>query len=1178
MSPRLLICTCALALFGLAWGLLPAGSNAQVGAAPWLSMPPARPSWLREALHGPPRNSSPAAPEVYIVVLADPPLAAYAGELPGLAATSPRARDEPRLDTESPAAQAYHAHLHTRQDDALARVSAVLERAVAPRARFFYTLNGVSLTLAPDEAARIADLPEVLLVQPDVPRHLATDVGPTLIGAAQPDLAPAIFSARLGPAPVAAVTDAAMPMSSSEAARQRALQERAGWAVVTYAAPMRRLALQLAHGALSGPPTAASLLVTAPGQPDVVALDLTPLAGPGGGFYAGELILADTPDLSAAAIERALLTGNTALRIATAAYPAGEIRGQVLPARGEGIVTGVIDSGIDPTAPAFGPRGDDGFLAINPLGRFLGVCDPARRDYNPAFPCNAKVIGAYTFPDTAATGDPFGRPSPFDDNGHGSHVAGTLAGHVLATSAVAGVATGPLAGVAPHASIVAYDVCGMAGRSLCSLTTILQAIDQAVADGVEVINFSIGGFAANPWSDAEALALLGALEAGTLAAVAAGNAGPDPASITAPANAPWVLSVGAASHGRRFVRELGPFSGGAGPPPSPLIGAGFGAEALPPTSIVDAATLPGIGEDANPACLPFAAQVRLQGAIVVCSQMIDPQRAARYAAAAGAGGLVMIWPDAAGDLLPMGPLPLPAVHLDAAAGAQLLAWLARGAGHRAALGPARRVLDGPADQVAWFSSRGPNRTAPGVLKPDLLAPGLNVLAATIGSQSDAPAYTFFSGTSMAAPHVAGAVALLRQVHPDWTPAEIRAALMTTAAAATTAGGAQASPLAAGAGRLQVDRAARAGLLLDETPAGFRAADPRISGDAARLNLPALASPACLEACVFTRVFRNPLPTTTTWNVTTSREPGLTFTVEPERLILAPGATRTVTITARIARDAFRPDGAYLSGAITFSEAGGLAPPARLPAALNALSSILPPAVVTRTAEPRGAVAITGLRTISAEALTLRVLGLSRATVHTLHVAQDPTPGNPLDGTAGVARRDVAIPPGTPRVRVEVRRATARDVDVFVFADGLNGPADGAPQLEEIICISAGSSNDEFCDLRLRDAPGPTLIVLVQNYRGSGVSEDRVDLAITVVPPESLGNASAAGPATVRAGEPFDLSLQWNFPGERTPPERYLGVLQLSTNPDPARAGDLGSIAVDVVYGGHWLFLPSVYHR
>ncbi|MCX7789364.1 MAG: S8 family serine peptidase, partial [Chloroflexaceae bacterium] len=977
---------------------------------------------------------------------------------------------------------------------------------------------------------------------------------------------------------VAAVTDATLPTSSSEATRQRALQASAGWAVVTYTAPTRRLALQLAHGTLSGPPTAASLLVTQPGQPDVVALDLAPLATPGGGFYAGELTLADTPALSAAAIEQALLTGNTALRIATAAYPAGEIRGQVVPARGEGMVTGVIDSGIDPFAPAFAPRGDDGFLAVNPSGRFLGVCDPARRDFNPAFPCNAKLIGAYTFPATAGTGDPFGRPSPFDDNGHGSHVASTLAGHVLATSAVAGVATGPLAGVAPHAAIVAYDACGIAGGGLCPLEAILQAIDQALADGVEVINFSIGGFPVDPWRDAEALALLGAFEAGALAAVAAGNNGPDPASINAPANAPWVLSVGAASHGRRFVRELGPSSGGVGPLPPPLSGAGFGAEALPPTPIVDAATLPGTNSDANPACLPFAAQVRLEGAIVVCRQLIDPQRAARYAAAAGAGGLVIIWPDNAGNLLPIAPLPLPAVHLDAATGGRLLAWLASGAGHRASLGPARRALDGPADVVAWFSSRGPNRTAPGVLKPDLLAPGLNVLAATIGSRPDAPAYAFLSGTSMAAPHAAGAVALLRQVHPDWTPAEIRAALMTTAATATTADGAPTSPLAAGAGRLQVDRAARAGLLLDETPAAFRAADPRVGGDPARLNLPAFASPACLEVCVFTRVFRNPLPVTATWNATTSGDSGLTFTLEPEQLVLAPGATRPVTITARIARDAFRPDGAYLSGAITFSEAGGLAPPARLPAALNALSAILPPAVVARTAEARGAVSVTGLRTISAEALTLRVLGLSRARTHTLYIAQDPTPGDPLDGRAGVARLDVAAPPGTPRVRVEVRRATALDVDLFVFADGVNGPADGVPQLEEVICISAGWSNNEFCDLRLRDAPGQTLIVLAQNYLGSGWNEDRVDLAITVVSPAPLGNAGATGPATVRAGEPFDLSLHWNLDSERTAPERYLGVLQLSSGPDPARAGDLGSIPVDIVYVRQWWFLPIVHQR
>ncbi len=1211
MLLRILICACALMLLAAAGGLLPARSEArfQQAATPRPSPPPARPAWLREALHGAPRSASPAAPEAYIVVLADPPLAAYEDDRPGLAATSPRARNELRLDTASPAARAYLAYLHARQDEALARVSAVLERAVAPRARFLYALNGVSLALAPEEAARVATLAGVRLVQPDEPRRLATDVGPALIGAAQPDLGPTLFSARLAPARAAAMDAAAQPCihawppcqdraalpatspqaampeaasdvapSSTGPASRQTLPERTGWAVVTYSAPTRRLALQLAHGALSGPPLAVSLLVTAPGQPDSVALDLTPLAVPGGGFYAGELTLADTPELSAAAIEQALLAGNTVLQIATAAQPAGEIRGQVVPARGEGIVTGVIDSGIDPNAPAFAPRGDDGFLAVNPYGRFLGVCDSARPDFNPAFPCNPKVIGAYTFPATAGTGDPSGRPSPFDDNGHGSHVASTLAGHVQATSALAGIATGPLTGVAPHAAIVAYDACGIPTGSFCPLEAILQAIDRAVADGVDVINFSIGGFPTNPWRDAEALALLGALEAGTLVAVAAGNEGPDPGSITAPANAPWVLSIGATSHGRRFVRDLGPFVGGAGPAPPLLSGAGFGTEALPLTPIVDAATLPGADGLPNPACLPFADQVRLQGAIVVCRQLIDPERAAGYAAAAGAGGLAIIWSDAAGTFLPIKPLALPTVHLDAARGAQLRAWLARGSGHQAALGPARRDPGGPADVVVWFSSRGPNRTAPGTLKPDLLAPGLNILATTIGSRPGAPAYALLSGTSMATPHVAGAAALLRQVHPDWTPAEIRAALMTTATTATSADGAPAPALAAGAGRVQVDRAARAGLLLDETPAGFRTVDPLSGGDPTRLNLPAFASPACLEQCVFTRVFRNPLPVTTTWSATATGAPGLTFSVEPEQLTLPPGATRPVTITARIARDTFRPEGTYLSGAVLFSEAGGLAPPARLPAALNALSAILPPAVIVRTAEPRGSVTLTGLRTISAEALTLRVFGLSRGEVHTLHVAQDPTPGNPLDGPTGVARLNIAPPAGTPRVRLEVRRTTAPDVDLFVFADGVNGPADGVPQLEEAICISAGVSSDEFCDLRLNHAPAQTLIVLVQNYSGSGQAEDRVDLAVTIVPPESLGNAGATGPVTVRAGEPFTLSLHWNLPGERAPPDRYLGVLQLSSDPDPARAGDLGSIPIDVIYVRQWLFMPSVYGR
>lgn len=1112
------------------------------------------PAWLYSVARAATQKAGPPGPGVYIVVLAEPPLAAYAGGLPGLAATSPYARGTARLASDAPEAQAYLRHLEATQDAALRRFGAALGRTTPPRARFRYALNGMALVLSPAEAASIAALPGVRFVQRADLRQLASDVGPVRIGAAQPDLAPALFRASLAPA--------------------RAGSSASGRAVLSYDARTRRLGLQLAFSGLSGPPTDASLRIAVAGQPEPFALSLASLAAPGGGLYAGELTLSDTPALPVAALERALLAGEATLAIATAADPAGEVRGPLLPVRGAGSVAGVIDGGINPFQPSFAERGADGFVQRNPRGRFFGVCDPGDRSYDPAFPCNAKLIGAYRFP-AATAPDPAGRPSPFDDNGHGSHVAGTLAGHLLAESHVARIATGAIAGVAPHAALIVYDACGTPAGGVCPMEATLAAIDQAVADGVEVINFSISGFATDPWEDAEALALLGAYEAGILTAVAAGNGGPVPASIGAPANAPWVLALGAASHGRRFVRTLSPLSGGAQPPPPPLVGAGFGAEALPASPLVDAARLPDTRGAPNSGCLPFAAEVRLQGAILVCRQLIDPASAARHAAAAGAGGLVLIWPATAGALLPTEPLALPAIQLDAAAGEQLLGWLAAGTGHQAALSAASRDPDGPADVVAWFSARGPNRTTPGVLKPDLVAPGLAVLAASADVEPEAPDYALLSGTSMAAPHAAGAIALLRELQPDWSPAELRSALMTTAAPAFASDGTAASAHSAGAGRIDLGLAARAGLLLDETPARFRAADPRRGGDPTGLNLPGLSSPACLERCVFTRTLRSALAAPATWEASTSGDPALNLLVEPARFTLAPGATQTVTITAQLARDVFSASGSYRFGTVGFIETSSLAPRATLTAALNAVSSILPAEVQVRTHEPGGAISIPALRTISAPALTLRVLGLKRGELRRLQIAEDPTPTDLFDGPPGTAHLPITVPPGASRVYLGVQATTAPDIDLFVFADGAGGPPDGVPQLAELICTSAGFTSDEVCDLRPPDVQGQTLIALVQNYRGSGLGADRVDLLVNVVTSELAGNGSASGPAMVPAGEPFAVTLQWRLPDQPAAAGRYLGVLQLSSSPDPAIAGDLGSIPIDLDYLRERTFVPVV---
>lgn len=1091
-----------------------------------------------------------AAPAVYLVVLDDPPLAGYAGELPGLAATRPEGRL--RLDPASPAATEYLAHLRSRQAASLAAIGAALGRDVTPLESYQYALNGMALRLTPGEADAVSHAPGVRLLQRDEPRRLRTDAGPPRIGAAQADLRAAVLFARL-----------AAPSSPAASGRADA----------AYDAATARLTIRLSATGLPTRPTAALLVRAVAGQPDLVVADLTPLAVAGADAYAGSVTLADRPGLSRAAAEAALLRGELELVVATAAAPQGLLRGALLPARGDGVIAGVIDSGINPFGPSFAAVDDQGRPLLNPLGAgvYKGVCDPLDPGYQPDFPCNARLVGAYALRDTGVA-DPQGRPSPFDDDGHGSHVAGTLAGSLLGAAAIAGVSVGPLAGVAPHAALIAYDACDEGG---CSIRATVAAIDRAVADGAAVINYSAGGAAETPWGDATALAMLGALEAGVLSVASAGNAGPDSSSVETPANAPWVMAVGATSHGRRLVRLMSDFSGGVGAPPPPLSAEGLGATAILSAPIVSGAALPSLIGPSNEGCLPFAEDVRLDGAIVVCLLRGSPTTMAANVARAGGAALVVVWPPLVGRQLPIGVPALPTASLDAAAGGQLLSWLSAGAGHRASLGATAGDLGGPTDTLAYFSSRGPDAITPDLLKPDLAAPGLNVLAPGADTDPGRDDYELLSGTSMAAPHAAGAAALLRQIHPDWTPAELRSALMTTAdpALRLTDEATLATAHDVGAGLLRVDRAARAGLLLDATGAQFRAADPALSGNPSALNLPALSRELCFAPCVFTRTVRSALAVSSTWTVRSQADSGLTIAAEPARFTLAPGASRTMVITATLAPAATTLLPSYLYGAVLVDEENGLAPQARLPVAVGARAALLPSALYTRTLAPDGSMTTPELRSIGTDELSVRVLGLSRGERSQIRLGEDATPNEPLDGGAGIYSTTLALPDETPRVTAAVVASTAPDIDLLIYADGVGGPADGVPQEDELVCLSATLSSSERCDLLLAPGPGRALIMLVQNYTGSGAPEDSVDLLINLVPGAAAGNLASEGPATVVAGEPYSLRLTWALPDTPEAGGLYQGVIELSTSADPARAGDLGWIPVDLDYLRGRFYLP-----
>jgi subtilisin family serine protease len=247
----------------------------------------------------------------------------------------------------------------------------------------------------------------------------------------------------------------------------------------------------------------------------------------------------------------AAVTPESQRRITTDAGPAwigapaiwdGAATGGLPGTFGEGIIVGIVDSGIWPDHPSFADIGGDGYDHTNPrgAGSYVGACDPGDPSYVPSFVCNDKLIGAWDYED-----------GPGDTNGHGSHVASTAAGNVLFSMPLMAPTITlwfNVSGVAPHANLISYDVCNAAGS--CAGAAMIAGIDQAVADGVDVINFSIGGGPSYPWGDPESLAFLAAHGAGIFVATSAGNSGPGPGTVGSPADAPWVTAVAAATHHR----------------------------------------------------------------------------------------------------------------------------------------------------------------------------------------------------------------------------------------------------------------------------------------------------------------------------------------------------------------------------------------------------------------------------------------------------------------------------------------------------------------------------------------------------------------------------------------------------------------------------------------------------
>jgi PKD repeat protein/subtilisin family serine protease len=945
---------------------------------------------------------------LYIVQLTAPSLAAYKGDVPSLAATSPEVTGARKLDVNSPESQAYLSFLEVQQSDFIAQMETALGRSVEVVFQYRNVLNALAVRVSFEEAASLSQLGGVREVFADTLSQLDTDVGPTWIGADE--------------------------------------------------------------------------------------------------IWAGD-------------------TG-------TGVYT-----------EGEGIIIGVIDTGINHLHPSFADLGGDGYDHDNPLPGYVGWCTT-----NPSF-CNDKLIGAYGL-------NPVGG-NPEDTNGHGSHTSSTAGGNRHEAVFIEGTTTftRTISGVAPHANIIAYQVC----NNGCPGSASVAAVDLAIGDSVDVLNYSISG-ADDPWNDAVDLAFLDAYAAGIYVSASAGNDGPDPSTVAK--TGAWNAAVGAATHTRMFAN---PFDiTGPGVVPGTLIGLAA-LQGTGPTLTVDISASIAYDPANLYGCNAFSGDFTGKLALIQRGPIADPcSFADKVTNAYNAGAVgVVVFNHSGGPPIIMGGLEatlIPSAMLSLSNGLAVQDWIDDNpTTATATLYAEVSAVENPdlADIMADFSSRGPSQFD--ILKPDFIAPGVNILAAVAASGGEPVQYGLYGGTSMAAPHGAGAAALMVDLHPDWSPAEIKSAMASSAYNGATVlkedGTTPADPHDMGSGRIALGEAATAGLVWDETYDNFVAANPDLGGDPKSLNISTVTNQFCVSNCFWTRTVKSVLDADATYTATFTSTMGIVGAVTPVTFTIPAGGTQILTITAdvsslTIGTWAFgyvmlETDAAWLGGEGAADQHMTMSV---VPAASN-----VPELVIIKTDQKSDSRLVPDLQVAEEITdLTTVVDGLNQAALYKPEVVEDPTNTNPYNGD-GTFVATIDVPAGALRLVAQVMESTSLDVDMFVGTGT-------TPSAATLVCSSATSAVLEYCNID--DPAAGTYWVLVQNWEGSGAPTDLIATAVGTVMPGDVGNMTVTGPATVLPGVPFGLSVNWDIP-DLVDEDVYYAVFTVGT--DPANPDNLGRVAVNFSY-------------
>ena len=861
--------------------------------------------------------------------------------------------------------------------------------------------------------------------------------------------------------------------------------------------------------------------------------------------------------------------------------------------RGEGIVVGVIDGGVAPNHPSLldteervpglckGQWAQSSWIGLwlcssyirnpptavvfDPPLRFRGTCETGPGWDAKA--CNNKVVGARFYIDGFLSRwqlDPGEVRSPKDVDGHGTHVATIAAGNPVDASLL-GTRLARVSGIAPRAQVAIYKACWLqpgATRGTCATSDLTRAIDDAVADGVDIINYSVGSLETE-LTTPDDMALLHALDAGILTVVAGGNDGPNLYTIGSPSSDPWVLTTAASTQSGELFDD--------------------GIEITAPTDLKqtivmrEATFTPALTRD-DPIEAPLVTANDGQGAIQggatgsirdACQALTNKDMKGnvalvergscefdvKIANAEAAGAVAVVVYNNVGPPIDMNgngdAVHIPAVMIGNADGQKLVDRLAADAGKN--LKATDRVtvklasgifatLTGNGNVVADFSSRGPSLSDTNFSKPDVSAPGVDILAGQtpdVANGLRGETFQYMSGTSQSAPETTGVAALLKEAHPDWTPAMLKSALMTTAyQGVVREDGTSADPFDVGAGHIDPNRAIAPGLMYESdyrdyaaylcglhkppftinecaalTAAGF-------SSSATDLNLPSIGLSQLITGdTVRRRVTNVGPPATFTADVTPPAN--VDVFVDPASLTLTTG--QSAEFTLRFVDRGTDLD-AWFFGRLTWSDGGS-----------RRVTSPISVQAVTLRAPPE--LFLTGASGSTKMPVAYGYTGAYAAGVHGLRkpfldangqvprgfVDNDPTNNFSFRFNNGVASHQLTVPPNQLYLRIALFNEFtdgADDLDLYLFYC----PNNQCVQVAQ----SGGMTSDEEIDLSLPQAG--QYLVLVHGYEtddvagGLGANYSLFTWSFGVN--DAVGNLAVTAPVGVSSGDRLDLDVNW----------------------------------------------------